>query len=154
VLFVDTVDSTPTAERLGDSKWRELLERNADVIRREVSSARGRQVKTDGDGFLATFDSPARAVRCAQAVRRALRGVGLEVRAGIHLGEVEVIGADVAGIAVHVASRVESLADPGTILVTSTVREAMTGSGLPFSPRGAHRLKGVADEWQLFAIDD
>ena len=154
VLFADVVGSTPTAERMGDAKWQQLLQKNAAQIRNAVEAERGRQVKTEGDGFLATFDSPLRAVRCARAVRDAARNFDLQMRAGIHLGEVEMVGNDVAGIAVHVASRVESVAEPGTIFVTSTVREAMSGSGLDFSSRGLHQLKGVADEWHLFTVDD
>lgn len=154
VLFVDVVGSTATIERVGDSKWRELLEQNVALVRREIQAARGREIKSEGDGFLATFDLPAAAIRCARAVRDGVRRHGLEVRAGIHLGEIELIGSDVAGLAVHVAARVESIAGPGTILVTSTVREAMAGSGLSFTSRGTHELQGVSDEWHLYEVED
>lgn len=154
VLFADVVDSTLTAERMGDARWRELLEQNRELIRRSLKTSRARERKTEGDGFLATFDSPIQAVRCARAVRDGARSLGLQMRTGIHLGEVEVMGAEIAGIGVHVAARVQAAADPGAILVTSTVREAMSGSGVTFTSRGAHRLKGVADEWHLYAVED
>jgi acyl-coenzyme A thioesterase PaaI-like protein len=154
VLYTDIVGSTPHAERMGDARWREVLEEFHERSRRNVATFRGREVKWTGDGILATFDSPARAVQCARAMREAAQRQSIEIRAGIHVGECELIGADVAGIAVHVAQRVLDSADPGTILVTSTVREAAAGSGLRFTDRGRHALKGVDGDWQLYAVDE
>jgi pimeloyl-ACP methyl ester carboxylesterase len=151
VLFTDIVSSTETAARLGDRRWRELLERHDAIVRRQLTIHRGREVKTMGDGFLATFDGPARAIRCAGAVAGAVQGVGLEVRAGIHTGEVELIGDDVGGMAVNIGARIGALAGPGEVLVSSTVRELVVGSGLEFAERGTHTLKGAPDEWRLFA---
>jgi uncharacterized protein (TIGR00369 family) len=152
VLFTDIVGSTERAEELGDGPWRELLAEHDVVVRRQLELFKGREIKTTGDGFLATFDSPTQAVHAARAARDGVRHLGLEIRAGIHTGECELAGGDVAGIAVHVASRVQSLADPGEILVSSTVRDLTTGSGLPLSDRGVHTLKGLDGQWQLFAL--
>ena len=151
VLFTDIVGSTETAARLGDRRWRDLLERHDAAVRRELAVYRGREVKTMGDGFLATFDGPARAIRCASAIRDELQGIGIEVRAGVHTGEVETIGTDVGGMAVNIGARVGALAEPGEVLVSSTVRELVVGSGIEFEARGSHRLKGAPDEWRLFA---
>ena len=148
VLFTDIVGSTETAARLGDRRWRELLERHDAIVRGRLAAHRGREVKTMGDGFLATFDGPARAIRCAAEISGAVRDVELEVRAGIHTGEVELIGDDVGGMAVNIGA----LAEPGEVLVSSTVRELVVGSGLEFDERGAHALKGAPDEWRLFAV--
>jgi class 3 adenylate cyclase len=153
VLFTDIVGSTDHAARLGDRRWRGLLEGHDAVVREQLQRWRGREVKTVGDGFLATFDGPARAVRCAQAIIRAVEPLGLEVRAGVHTGECERIGDDVGGIAVHIGARIGALALGGEVLVSSTVRDLVAGSGLGFAERGAHQLKGVPDEWRLFAVE-
>lgn len=154
ILFTDIVGSTETAARLGDSRWRDLIERHDAAVRRELAIHRGREVKTLGDGFLAAFDGPARAIRCATAIRDELGGSGIEVRSGIHSGEVEAIGDDVSGIAVNIGARIGALAGAGEVLVSSTVRELVVGSGLRFAERGSHRLKGAPDEWRLFAVLD
>jgi len=152
VLFTDIVGSTETAARLGDRRWRDLLERHDSTVRGALAVHRGKEVKTMGDGFLATFDGPARAIRCAMAIREEVAANGLEVRAGIHSGEVEVIGADVGGMAVNIGARVGALAGAGEVLVSSTVRELVVGSGIEFEPRGTHELKGAPGEWHLFAV--
>ncbi len=153
ILFTDIVGSTEKAAELGDLGWRQLLERHDAAVRRQLSLHRGREVKTMGDGFLATFDGPARAIRCASAVRDEVAGLGIEVRAGIHTGEVELIGDDVGGMAVNIGARIGALADAGEVLVSSTVRELVVGSGLEFEDRGVQTLKGAPGEWRLFAID-
>ncbi len=153
VLFTDIVGSTEKAAELGDRGWRALLERHDAAVRRQLVLHRGREVKTMGDGFLATFDGPARAIRCAAAVQDEVAGLGIEVRAGIHTGEVELIGDDVGGMAVNIGARIGALADPGEVLVSSTVRELVVGSGLEFEERGIEKLKGAPGEWRLFAID-
>jgi class 3 adenylate cyclase len=153
VLFTDIVGSTETAAELGDRRWRDLLERHDATVRRQLDAYRGREVKTMGDGFLAAFDGPARAIRCACSARDELREVGIEIRAGIHTGEVELIGEDVGGMAVNIGARVGALAGPGEVLVSSTVRELVVGSGLEFADRGVHTLKGAPGEWRLFAVD-
>jgi uncharacterized protein (TIGR00369 family) len=152
VLFTDIVGSTEQAERLGDAGWHDLLSRHHALVRGELSAFKGREVKTTGDGFLATFDSPGRAVLCARAIRDGVRRLGLDVRAGLHTGECEMSGADVAGIAVHIASRVESLAGSGEILVSGTVHDLVAGSGLRFEDRGRHQLKGIEGDWPIFAV--
>jgi len=152
VLFTDIVGSTQHAERLGDAEWRNLLVRHDALIRSQLATFNGREIKTTGDGFLATFESPGRALQCARAIRDGVGRLGLAVRAGLHTGECEVSGADVAGIAVHIASRVQSLAGPGEILVSGTVRDLVAGSGLPFEDRGRHALKGIEGDWPLFAV--
>jgi class 3 adenylate cyclase len=154
ILFTDIVGSTEKAAELGDRDWRQLLERHDAAVRRQLSLHRGREVKTMGDGFLATFDGPARAVRAARAVTEAVRAIGIEVRAGLHTGEVEVVGDDIAGVAVHIGARVASLATAGEVLVSSTVRDLVAGSGIGFADRGAHALKGVPDEWRLYAVTE
>ncbi|HEY5977492.1 MAG TPA: alpha/beta fold hydrolase [Solirubrobacterales bacterium] len=153
VLFTDIVGSTERAAELGDTRWRALLERHDASVRRQLEVHRGREVKTMGDGFLATFDGPARAIRCADAIRAELDGIDLDVRVGIHTGEVELIGEDVGGMAVNIGARIGSLAGPGEILVSSTVRELVVGSGLEFAERGAHTLKGAPGEWRLFSVE-
>jgi class 3 adenylate cyclase len=150
VLFTDIVGSTERAAELGDRRWRDLLERHHAVVRRELQHFRGVEVDTAGDGFLATFDGPARGIRCAKAVTDSVRDLGLEVRAGLHTGECERMGDRVGGIAVHIGSRVASSAKPGEVLVSSTVKDLVAGSGIRFEPRGSHVLKGVPGEWQLF----
>jgi class 3 adenylate cyclase len=151
VLFTDIVDSTQRAAALGDRAWRELLERHDRTCRDEITRFRGREVATTGDGFLATFDGPARGVRCALAIRDAVRRLGLEIRAGLHTGECEWRGENLAGIAVHIGARVTAAAAPGEVLASSTVKDLVVGSGLSFVDRGRHTLKGVSGEWQLFA---
>lgn len=152
VMFTDIVDSTRRAVELGDHRWREFLADHDSIVRRELSTHRGREVKTTGDGFLATFDGPARGIRCATAIRDAVRARELEIRAGLHTGEIELIGEDVAGIGVHLAARVMAQAGAGEVLVSSTVKDLVAGSGIDFEDRGAHALKGVPGEWRLFAV--
>jgi pimeloyl-ACP methyl ester carboxylesterase len=153
ILFTDIVGSTERAAELGDLGWRQLLERHDAAVRHQLSLHRGREVKTMGDGFLATFDGPGRAIRCARAVQDEVAGLGIDVRAGIHTGEVELIGDDVGGMAVNIGARIGALADPGEVLVSSTVRELVVGSGFEFADRGVQALKGAPGEWRLFAID-
>jgi class 3 adenylate cyclase len=152
VMFTDIVDSTRRAAELGDRGWRELIERHDDLMRRELERHRGRAVKTLGDGFLATFDGPARAIRCATSAREAVRQLGIEIRAGLHTGEVEVMNGDIGGIAVNIGARVGAAAGPGEVMVSRTVTDLVAGSGITFSDRGVHKLKGVPGEWQLFAV--
>ena len=152
VLFTDIVGSTSRAAELGDQRWRELLSDQRAAVRRELDRYRGREIDTAGDGFLATFDGPARAIRCACAIREAVRPLSLEVRAGLHTGEIELVGDGVAGIAVHIAARVAALAGSGEVLTSSTVKDLVAGSGLHFGDRGSHTLKGVPDQWHLFEV--
>jgi class 3 adenylate cyclase len=151
VMFTDIVGSTERAAELGDARWRDVLSAHQASVRRELDRFRGREVKTLGDGTLATFEGPARAIRCGQAIENAARSSGLEVRIGLHCGEVELMDGDVGGIAVHIAARVGALAAPGEVLVSSTVRDLVAGSGIEFEDRGAQQLKGISDEWRLFA---
>jgi pimeloyl-ACP methyl ester carboxylesterase len=151
VLFTDIVESTERAAAIGDRKWRELLESYQSVVREQLGRFRGREIDTAGDGFLASFDGPARAIRCAAAVRERSRSLGMEIRAGLHTGECEVMGEKLGGIAVHIGSRVAGKAAPGEIVVSQTVRDLVAGSGLSFAERGAHALKGVPGEWRLYA---
>jgi class 3 adenylate cyclase len=151
VLFTDIVGSTGHATRLGDARWRDLLEQHDAFTRRQLARFRGRAVKTTGDGVVAVFDGPARALRCAVALATGVRSLGLEIRAGLHSGECEMRGDDVAGVAVHIAARVGQLAAPGEVLCTGTVKDLVAGSGLEFAPRGAQTLRGVPGEWTLFA---
>jgi len=151
VLFTDIVESTTRAIELGDRRWREVLERHNDLIRRELLRYRGREVAHTGDGFLAAFDGPARAIRCAQAIVAGVHDLGLTIRAGLHAGECEVTGGNLAGIAVHTGARVVAKADADEVLVSSTVRDLVAGSGITFSERGVHELKGLPGQWQLFA---
>jgi len=148
------VGSTEHAERLGDAKWREVLDDRHALVRRQLQAFKGREVKTMGDGFLIAFDSPARAVQCARAIRDGVARLGLEIRAGLHSGECDVVGSDLGGIAVHVASRVQAAAGPGEVIVSSTVRDLVAGSGLRFGDRGRHELRGLEGEWQLLAVED
>ena len=152
VMFTDIVDSTRRAAELGDKGWRRLLERHDQLMRRALERHRGREVKTIGDGFLATFDGPARGIRCATSVQEAVRELGIEIRAGLHTGEVEVMGDDIAGIAVNIGARVGAAAGPGEVLVSRTVTDLVAGSGIDFRDRGVHMLKGVPGEWQLYAV--
>jgi pimeloyl-ACP methyl ester carboxylesterase len=153
VLFTDIVGSTERAAELGDRRWRDLIEHHDALVRRQLDLHRGREVKTMGDGFLATFDRPTRAIRCACLIRDELARIGVEVRAGIHTGEVELIGDDVGGMAVNIGARIGALADGGEVRVSSTVKELVVGSGLEFAERGAHTLKGAPGEWHLFAVE-
>ena len=152
VLFTDIVDSTRRAAELGDRDWHALLDAHDAVVRSQLSRFRGREVNTSGDGFLAMFDGPQRAIRCAMAIRDAVQALGIEVRAGLHTGECEVRGDDIGGIAVHIGARVSALAGSNEVLVSSTLRDLVIGSGLEFEERGAHHLKGVPGEWHLFAV--
>ena len=137
---------------MGDAVWTDLLEKHNAVVRALLARYRGNEVKTTGDGFLAIFDGPARAVKCAQGICGAVRPLGLEVRAGCHTGEIEQMGADVGGIAVHIGARVGALAGPSEVLVTSTVKDLVAGSGLSFEDRGKQRLKGIPEAWHLYAL--
>jgi class 3 adenylate cyclase len=152
VLFTDIVGSTERAAQLGDREWRELLDRHNRLVRAALDRYGGREIHTAGDGFLATFDSPRRAIECAQAAGHTVRSVGLEIRAGLHTGEIELTADDIQGIAVHLAARVSALAGPGEVLVSSTVKDLVVGSGIEFEDRGTHALKGVPGEWRLFAV--
>jgi class 3 adenylate cyclase len=153
VLFTDIVGSTERSSELGDSRWRDLLDRHDAAVRRQLARFRGREIKSTGDGFLATFDGPARALECAGAIRDAARQLGLDVRSGVHTGEIEIRGDDIGGIAVHIAARVEAKADPGEVWVSRTVTELVVGSGVAFADKGTHELKGVPGTWQLFAVE-
>jgi class 3 adenylate cyclase len=154
ILFTDIVDSTVRAVELGDERWRELLEAHETLCGREVTTFGGVVSDFAGDGLLASFDGPARAVHCAFSLRDHLRGLGLEMRAGLHTGEVERRGDRLAGVGVHIAARILSLADSGEVLVSRTVRDLVSGSGLRFTDRGIHVLKGVPDEWQVLAATE
>ena len=158
VMFTDIVDSTATATAMGDRAWRDLLDAQNEVVRRELAKFRGNEIKTLGDGLLATFDGPARAIRCGRAITEAVRALGIEVRVGIHTGEVELVGdpdegGDVAGIAVHIAARVGAKATASEVLVSGTVKDLVAGSGIVFADRGEHELKGIPDQWRLFAVE-
>ena len=153
VLFTDIVGSTQCAARLGDRAWRALLDTHHRIVRQELERHRGREVKTIGDGFLATFDGPARAIRCACAIRDGVRPLGIEIRAGLHTGECELMDDDVGGITVHIGARVAASAGPGEVVVSSTVKDLVAGSGLRFVDRGAHGLHGVPGDWRLFAVE-
>jgi pimeloyl-ACP methyl ester carboxylesterase/class 3 adenylate cyclase len=152
VMFTDIVDSTATASEIGDLAWRQLLDRHDTTVRRQIERYRGITVKHTGDGVAATFDGPARAITCACAIRDALRGLGLEVRAGLHTGEIERRGDDVSGVGVHIAARVADKAAAGEVLVSSTVKDLVVGSGIVFEDRGLHTLKGVPGEWGLLSV--
>jgi class 3 adenylate cyclase len=152
VMFTDIVDSTAHASRLGDGRWRQLLTEHNDVVRSALARWRGTEVKTIGDGFLATFDGPARAVRCAHDIVTSVSTLGLKVRTGLHTGECELVGDDVAGMAVHIGARVMAHAQAGEVLASSTVKDLVVGSELRFEDRGSHELKGVPDEWHLYAL--
>jgi class 3 adenylate cyclase len=153
VLFTDIIRASERAAALGDRAWRELLARHHELVRRQLVRFRGREVDTAGDGFLASFDGPARAIRCAQAIVEGVPALGLEVRAGLHTGECELLDGKVAGIAVHTGARVAAQAQPGEVLVSSTVKDLVAGSGIAFEDRGLHELKGVPGEWRLYAVE-
>lgn len=152
ILFTDIVGSTDRAAQLGDRRWRDLLDRHDNRVRTQIGRFRGREVNTAGDGFVATFDSPSRAIECAKAIRDSLKPLAIDIRAGIHTGEIEVRGDDVAGLAVHIGSRVASHAEPGEVLVSGAVPPLLAGSGIAFEDRGEHDLKGVPGPWRLFAV--
>ena len=152
VLFTDIVDSTRRAAEMGDRDWHALLDAHDAVVRSQLARFRGREVNTSGDGFLAMFDGPQRAIRCAMAIRDAVQSLGIEVRAGLHTGECELRGDDIGGIGVHIGARVSALAGPNDVLVSSTLRDLVIGSGLEFEARGTHALKSVPGEWRLFAV--
>jgi class 3 adenylate cyclase len=152
VLFTDIVDSTKRAAELGDRRWRDLSEAHNREVRRLLQRYRGREVKTLGDGFLATFDGPGRAIRCASELRDAVRSVGLEVRSGLHTGEIELNGGDISGIAVNIGARVGAQAEAGEVLVSQTVKDLVAGSELTFEDRGDHDLKGVPGVWRLWSV--
>jgi class 3 adenylate cyclase len=152
VLFTDIVAATEHAARLGDRAWRDLLERHHQLIRRQLVRFRGHEVDTAGDGFFASFDGPARAIRCARAIVESIPQLGLDIRAGLHTGECELVDGKVAGIAVHTGARVASNAQPGEVLVSSTVKDLVAGSDVVFQDRGLHELKGIPGEWRLYAV--
>jgi class 3 adenylate cyclase len=151
VLYTDIVGSTELAAQVGDRRWKELLADHDALAESEVERFRGRKVKSTGDGVLATFDGPGRAIRCACAIREAVRSLGIDVRAGLHSGEIEFQGDDVAGMAVHIGARVSALAGAGEVFVSSTVKDLVAGSGIDFEDRGEHKLKGVPGSWKLYA---
>ena len=150
VLFTDIVDSTAQAAAMGDRRWRTTRERHDTLVRSQIARYRGREVKTMGDGFLLTFPGPARAVRCAQAIVKGVADLGIEVRAGLHTGEIELDGNDLIGIAVAIGARVGALAGPSEVLVSQTIKDLTVGSGVVYSDRGEHELKGVPDRWRLY----
>jgi class 3 adenylate cyclase len=152
VLFTDIVGSTEQAAALGDRRWRDLLETHHSAVRRELTRFQGREIDTAGDGFLAIFDQPAQAIHCACAISDAVRQLGIEIRAGLHVGECEAVGDKIRGIAVHIGARVAALAASGEILLSSTVKDLVAGAGIRFEDRGRHVLKGIPGEWQLFAV--
>jgi DNA-binding NarL/FixJ family response regulator len=154
VMFSDIVSSTERAVEVGDRRWREELDRHDELVRRELAEHGGREIKTTGDGFLAVFDAPTRAIRCAVGIREGLKGLGIDVRIGLHTGEVELRGEDVGGIAVNIGSRVADEGSAGDVLATSTVKDLVSGSRIGFADLGERRLKGVADRWRLFAVTD
>ena len=154
VLFVDIVGSTERASSIGDSRWRDLLNTFHQQIRQELDRYRGRLIDTAGDGIFASFDGPARAVRCAIALHDRLGGLGIRFRAGLHTGECEISGDKLAGVAVHIGARVAAAAEAGEILVSSTVKDLVSGSGLRFVSRGRRTLKGLEGEWELYAVDN
>jgi class 3 adenylate cyclase len=153
ILVTDIVESTARAAQLGDRSWRDLVERHNALVRRQLDRFRGREIDTAGDGFLASFDGPARGIRCARAIAESVTALGLSIRAGLHTGECEVVEGKLAGIAVHIAARIAALAEPGEVLVSSTVEDLVVGSGVTFADRGAPPLKGVPGEWSLFAVE-
>jgi len=153
ILFTDIVGSSERAAELGDRLWRELLDRHHASVRRELSRFRGQEVDTAGDGFLATFDGPARAIRCACSIVDAVKDLGLDVRVGLHTGECELADRRISGIAVHTGARVASVAGAGDVLVSHTVKDLVAGSGLRFDDRGSHELKGIPGEWRLYRVE-
>src|SRR2546426_936553 len=153
ILFTDIVESTQRLAQVGDRQWREMLEVHDRLATQHIARFRGRLIDRTGDGLMATFDAPARAIRCGLALREENRTLGMEIRAGLHTGEVESRGDHLAGLAVHIAARIQALAAPGEVLVSRTVRDIVVGSGFAFKERGRHALKGVPDEWEVFAVE-
>jgi len=151
-MFTDIVSSTQRAVELGDARWRELISNYYAVLRKELTAFRGQEGNTAGDGLSATFDGPARAIRCARSMREKIRPLGLQVRTGLHTGECELIDGDIGGIAVHIAARVAAVAETDEVLVSSTVKDLVAGSGFQFADRGAHNLKGIPGDWRLFVV--
>jgi class 3 adenylate cyclase len=152
VLFTDIVGSTAQAASLGDRRWRSLLDAHDNAVREQLRRFRGNEINTTGDGFVASFDGPARAIRCAQGITQATEQLGVDLRLGLHTGECEIRGDDLGGLAVHVAARVGALAAPGEVLVSGMVKDLVVGSGIEFTDRGDHQLKGVPGSWTLFAV--
>jgi len=152
VLFTDIVGATARADELGDRAWRQLLEKHHETVRGQLGRFRGKEMDTAGDGFFATFDGPARAIRCAFAIREGIGELELDIRAGLHSGECELVDGKAGGIAVHIGARVASLAEPGEVLVSSTVKDLVAGSGIEFEDRGERELKGISEAWRLFAV--
>jgi class 3 adenylate cyclase len=152
ILFTDIVGSTEQAASLGDERWLTLLDIHDRAIREQIRRFRGREIKGTGDGFLISFDGPARAIRCAVSIGEAVKAIGIEVRIGLHTGECELRGDDIGGLAVHIAARVNALAGPGEVLVTSTIKDLVVGSGITFTETGEHTLRGVPGTWKLFAV--
>jgi class 3 adenylate cyclase len=150
VLFTDIVDSTGTAHRMGDTKWHDVLDAHNEMVRSRLARFRGREIEMLGDGFLATFDGPARAIQCALEIHRTTKDLGLRVRAGVHTGEVQLVNGDVEGIAVHIAARVIAAAPADEVLVSRTVKDLVAGSGITLEKAGVHTLKGVPEEWELY----
>jgi class 3 adenylate cyclase len=153
VLFTDIVGSTTRAASLGDRSWRSLLDAHDRAVREQFRRFRGNEINTTGDGFVASFDGPARAIRCAREITEATDALGIELRVGLHTGECEVRGTDLGGVAVHIAARVAALAGPSEVLVSGTVKDLVVGSGIEFTERGEHELKGVPGSWRLFAVN-
>jgi class 3 adenylate cyclase len=153
ILFTDIVGSTEHAVKMGDRRWRDLLDAHNSLIRQEIARFRGHEVETTGDGFLATFDGPARAIHCACAIRDLVKRLGIEIRAGLHTGECEIKGEYVGGIAAHIAARVLGEAGDSEVWVSGTLKDLVVGSGFQFRDRGKHKLKGVPDEWRLFTVE-
>lgn len=151
VLFLDIASSTERAAALGDAGWRNVLNSYYAIVRKELSRFRGREINTTGDSFLATFDGPGRAIRCALAIALAIRQLGIDVRTGVHTGEYELMGDNIGGIAVHIGARIMAKAEPGSVLVSGTVKDLVSGSGIDFEDRGVHNLKGIPGDWRLFA---
>ena len=154
MLFTDVVNSTPQAERMGDRRWRQLLATHDALVHAEIDRFEGREIRSTGDGVLATFEGPARGIRCAAAIRDAVRALNLEIRVGLHTGEIELRGDDIAGIAVHIGQRVASRAEPGEVLISRTVADLIAGSDIELLDRGEHELKGVSGTWRLFSVRD
>jgi class 3 adenylate cyclase len=152
ILFTDIVGSTAKAAELGDRAWADLVKRHHSLVRSQLDRFRGRELDTAGDGFFAAFDGPIRAIRCATTIGTSVRDLGLEVRAGLHTGECEIVGEKLSGLAVNIGARVAAQAQPGEVLVTSTVKDLVAGSGIAFAERGTAELKGVPGEWRLFAV--
>ncbi len=152
ILFTDIVESTAVAARLGDRRWRDLVERHNALVRRQLERFRGNEIDTAGDGFVASFDGPARGIRCAYAIAESVTALGLSIRAALHTGECEVVDGKLAGIAVHIAARISGLAEPGEVLVSNTVKDLVVGSSVAFAERGEHELRGVPGRWSVFAV--